>query len=132
MYEFNNLIFDCRADAEIVLANMREIADLYSFVTVCDLYDIAGYGGKYTDTKYGWTESCIRKAAIARVRSGGFMLKLPRPVPYASDEIKIVHEEKDLEIIIVLDEVFDLEKAVQCAVDLARSAPERKVKITIL
>lgn len=74
-YDFEDLVFETRGDAEVILDNMIEILDRYKVVTVADLYDLAGERGKFTDNKFGWTD--ISSASVVRIRDG-FVIKLPR------------------------------------------------------
>jgi len=74
-YDYDDLVFETRGEAEIVLDNMYGILDRYNVVTVADLYDLAGTPGKYTDNKYGWTN--LSTANVVRIRDG-YVIKLPR------------------------------------------------------
>ena len=57
---------------------MDEIIDNYDSVSITDLYDLVGYdGGKYTDSKYGWTS--LRGVDIARLRDGSYEIVMPAP-----------------------------------------------------
>lgn len=77
-YDFDDLIFDNRGEAEAVLDRMEEILSMYGLVSVADLYDLVGITERYTDNNYGWTD--IRNANIIRVRDG-YLLKLPKALP---------------------------------------------------
>lgn len=74
-YEFDDLIFETRGEAELVLDNLFDILERYRVVTVADLYDLAGAPGRYTDNKFGWTR--LDNASVARIRDG-YVIKLPR------------------------------------------------------
>ena len=79
-YDYDDIILDNRGEAELVLDRMDEIIDRYGAVSITDLYDLVGYdGGKYTDSKYGWTS--LRSADVQRTRDGGYSLKLPSAKP---------------------------------------------------
>ena len=79
-YDYDDIILDNRGEAELVLDRMDEIIDRYGAVSITDLYDLVGYdGGKYTDSKYGWTS--LRSADVQRTRHGGYSLKLPSAKP---------------------------------------------------
>lgn len=78
-FDFGDITFETRGDAEYVREQMDEIIDRYTTVTVADLYDLAGLTPPYTSNNYGWTN--IRNADIARLRDGGYAIKLPRPMP---------------------------------------------------
>lgn len=77
-YNFDDIIFDSRGEAENVLCAMEDEIDNYGIVSVADLYELVGVSGNYTDNKYGWTD--LRTASVARTRDG-YMLKLPRALP---------------------------------------------------
>ena len=77
-FDYNDIIFETRGEAEIVRSQMDEVIDRYGFVTVADMYDLAGLTEPYTANKYGWTS--IRSAEVVRARDG-YVLKLPRAVP---------------------------------------------------
>ncbi len=78
-YDYDDIILDNLGEAEQVLAKMDELISVYGLVSVADFYDLVGVTGSYTDNKYGWTD--LRNATAARVRGGGYLLKLPRAIP---------------------------------------------------
>lgn len=79
IYDYEDLIFQARADAEMVLDAMNDIIAQYKVVSVMDLYDLANVStNNYTSNKYGWTD--IRGCKAERVRDG-YILRLPRPMP---------------------------------------------------
>lgn len=79
-FDYNEIEFETRADAEAVLDALNEIIDRYGSVSVADLYDLAKVPTtNYTANNYGWTNIFGCKAE--RIRSGGYILKLPRPMP---------------------------------------------------
>ena len=55
---YSNLEFDLRVDAEIVLTRMYELLQVYPYVSVGDMLDLAGVSDPngYTNQKYGWTD----------------------------------------------------------------------------
>ena len=77
-YNYDEIIFDNRGEAEDVLARMDELIDTYEVVSIADLYDLVGMVGNHTDNKYGWTN--ISSAKILRVRDG-YLIKMPRAIP---------------------------------------------------
>ncbi len=79
-YDFDDIIFNNRGEAEDVLSQMDELIKTYDLVRVADFYDLVGITGNYTDNKYGWTD--IRSAKVIRVRDG-YMIKLPHALPLA-------------------------------------------------
>lgn len=80
-YEFDDIIFETRAEAEEVLTNLIEAIDVYGSASVLDLYDLAGLDGhgRHTDNNYGWTN--LSRATSERVRGGGYILNLPKARP---------------------------------------------------
>lgn len=78
-FDYDDLIFPTRGDAEAVLDAMNEIIAQYQVVSIADLYDLANVSlDNYTANKYGWTD--IRGCKPIRVRDG-YILKLPRALP---------------------------------------------------
>lgn len=78
-FDYDDLIFDKRGDAEAVLTAMDDIIERYQIVSVGDLYDLAHVStDNYMVNKYGWTD--IRNASIVRVRDG-YVIKLPKAMP---------------------------------------------------
>lgn len=78
-FEYDDLIFDSRGEAEAVLSQMDVIIDSYGVVSVADLYDLADLSAPYTSNKYGWTN--VSTADVTRLRDGGYVIKLPRAMP---------------------------------------------------
>ena len=74
-FDYDDLEFDSRGEAEKVLSVMDEIMDEYDLVRVSDLYDLAGLSCPYVWNDYGWTN--IRNAEVVRVRDG-YVIKMPR------------------------------------------------------
>lgn len=78
-YDYDDVIFETRGDAEAVLASMDDIIDRYGVVSVGDLYDLADIPtDNYAANKYGWTD--ISSGRAVRI-SNGYILKLPRALP---------------------------------------------------
>lgn len=75
-FEYDDIVFDNRAEAEKVLDCLGDILQEYGVVTVADLYDLAGESCDFTFNKFGWTS--IRNATVERTRGGGYFIKLPR------------------------------------------------------
>lgn len=74
-YNYDDIIFETRGDAEEVLYRMEELLVRFDVVSVADLFDMAGISCNYTDNKYGWTD--LRNAHVERVRDG-YIINLPR------------------------------------------------------
>ena len=78
-FDYDDLIFESRGEAEAALSKMDEVIDVYGTVSVADLYDMCELTAPYTSNKYGWSN--IQTAEVARLRDGGYVLKLPRALP---------------------------------------------------
>lgn len=78
VYDYDDIIFDSRGEAEEVLDRMDELVAVYGNVSVAEFYDLAGISSEYTSNKYGWTD--IHTAKIVRVSGDGYMIKLPRVI----------------------------------------------------
>ena len=78
LYNYDDIIFDNRGEAEEVLSRMDELISTYNVASVADLYDLVGITGNYTDYRYGWTD--IRSASVVRIRDG-YIIKLPKALP---------------------------------------------------
>lgn len=80
VFEYDDLIFDTRADAEMALDELRRALYSYKTVRVADLYDIAGVTvPSYTYNDYGWTN--LDRAEVMRIRDG-YIIQLPRPMAF--------------------------------------------------
>jgi len=77
-YDYTEIVFESRADAEAVFYKMMEILNMYSVVRVADYLEISGRDSNYTDNNYGWTS--LENVQIRRSRDGGFYLDLPKPM----------------------------------------------------
>lgn len=77
-FDYDDIVFETRGDAELVREQMLDILDQYGMVTVADMYDLSGETAPYTASKYGWFN--IRTAEVTRVRNG-YVLKLPKAMP---------------------------------------------------
>lgn len=74
-FDYDDLIFETRGEAEMVLKHMHGTIADYQLVTVGDMYDFAGVTAPYTAHNYGWTS--IRSAEVRRVRDG-YIIELPK------------------------------------------------------
>lgn len=77
-FEYEDVIFPSRGDAESAKQQMQDIVARYGLVTVNDLYEMAMLSAPYTSQKYGWVD--VSNVEVMRVRDG-YVLKLPRAVP---------------------------------------------------
>lgn len=78
-FDYDNIIFSSRGDAEAVLTAMEDVLDQYQVVSVGDLYELADVPApNYTVNKYGWTS--VKNAQVLRCRDG-YILKMPKATP---------------------------------------------------
>lgn len=77
-YDFEELTFEKRADAQAVLEDMIDEVESSGMVTVGDLYEFAGMVPESTDYNYCWTS--LRNARVVMDRDG-FRLSLPYVKP---------------------------------------------------
>lgn len=78
IYNFDNLLFDTRGDADAVLENMQNIIDQFGTVSVADLYDLSDVMiDNTTASNYGWKN--ISTARVVRIPEG-YILSLPKPI----------------------------------------------------
>ena len=77
VYDLDDIVFNTRQDAELVLTQMEDIIDNYHIVSVADLYDLVGVSCQnHCSNNYGWIT--LNSARVVRVRDG-YILDLPRP-----------------------------------------------------
>lgn len=77
-FDYDDISFDNRNDAELVRSQMSDIVADYGMVTVADMYDLAGLTAPFTAQRYGWFN--IRTAEVIRGRDG-YYLKMPKAMP---------------------------------------------------
>lgn len=79
-FDYDDIVFESRGEADLVLDRMFELLETYRSVTVADLYDLADIThDNFMAHRYGWTD--LRGADAQRVSGGGYILKLPRVKP---------------------------------------------------
>lgn len=78
-FDYDDLVFESRSQAEQVRDEMFNMIDRYGMVTVADMYDAAGLVAPFTSNKYGWIS--LRTSEIVRTRGGDYMIKLPKAMP---------------------------------------------------
>jgi hypothetical protein len=77
-HDFDDIIFNSRSEAELVLAHLVDQTIEYNRASVADFYDLSGIESNFTDDKYGWTN--LRDAYTDRVRNG-YIICFPTPRP---------------------------------------------------
>ena len=77
-YDYADVIFTTRGEAESVLMAMDDVLAEYRIVKVSDFYEFADVTSDHAAYNYGWTD--LRSANVIKVRDG-WMIKLPRPLP---------------------------------------------------
>lgn len=77
-YDYIDLSFDNKEDAERVLETMCDIMDQFNYVSVGDMYDAAGQQTMSTDFDWGWTS--LRSASVRRDIEGHYYICIGRPI----------------------------------------------------
>lgn len=77
-FEYDELIFETRGDAQLVLDAMEDIVGRYQTVSLFDMYDLAGRVPPHSYKNYGWTS--VSGARITSV-SGGYVIDMPKALP---------------------------------------------------
>lgn len=77
MYNYNDITFYSRGEAEMVLTQLDEIIEAYGMARVADLYDAIQVTPDYTAYDYGWMN--LSSAKVVNTRDG-YKLDLPRAV----------------------------------------------------
>lgn len=78
-FDYDEIIFDTRGDAESVLDGLNDIINAYGMASVGDLYDLADVQtSNYAVNRYGWTSITGCRAVRGM---DGYVLRLPRPLP---------------------------------------------------
>jgi len=76
-YNYDDIIFDNRGDAEMVLRRMEELLETFNAVSIADMFDLCDITAGYTMHKYGWTD--LDDARVRRV-NGGYIIDLPKAI----------------------------------------------------
>ena len=77
-FEYDDIIFETRGDADLVLDQLESAIAKYEVASVADLYDLAGVTCRnYTANRYGWSD--IQSVKVVRT-SEGYVIRLPRAV----------------------------------------------------
>lgn len=75
--DMQDVVFEDRKDAEMVLSEMIDIIDEYGVCKVSDFYELAGVEQNYTDHGLCWDK--LGSAGVERTRNG-YVIRLPRPI----------------------------------------------------
>jgi hypothetical protein len=76
-FDFEELEFETRQDATIILELMYDHLEQYGSVSVAEFYGWADVRGNFTDRNWGWKS--LEGSGPTRTRSGRFVLNLPAP-----------------------------------------------------
>lgn len=80
--DIEEIVFESRGDAEIVLDTLRNLIEEYEWATVQDLYSAAGKTparNNWTTVNWGW--DTLAKAYVEGIIGGGYIINLPHPKP---------------------------------------------------
>lgn len=79
-FDFTNLIFPSRDQAEEVLETMGNAIEEFGTVPVADFYEAIGVSGNgFTDQKFGWDARAFAGSKVQKVREG-YILNLTPPL----------------------------------------------------
>ncbi len=73
-----DIMFDSREDAELVLSKMYDLIDDFGQASVADLYSLVGISSSYTSNRWGWDS--VSRAYVKRNRSGEYSLVMPKTI----------------------------------------------------
>lgn len=78
-FDYENIVFDRRGDAETVLTALEDIIDQYKYARVADLYELAGVStDNYMVNRYGWAD--LHNAVVTSGRDG-YYIRFPKALP---------------------------------------------------
>lgn len=78
-FNCDDIIFETRGDAEVVLAYMYDYVNQYHSVSVANMYEFAGMQSPWTANNYGWND--LTGTSIRPCFDGGYIIDLPRARP---------------------------------------------------
>lgn len=73
----DDIVFESRGEAEMVLTSMIDIIEEYNHVSISNFKELVGISDEFTDHQYGWKN--LASAKVNRIRDG-YVIDLPRPV----------------------------------------------------
>lgn len=78
-FNWQNVIFEYRTDAEEVLSKMTDLIKNYGRASITDLYDLVGIALTYDERQRGWYDL---KSAYVKPVDKGYNISLPEPVAF--------------------------------------------------
>lgn len=76
-FKYDELAFESKAEAEVVLESLEDQIQTYNRARVADFYDFIGMACPYTENNYGWTD--LSQARILPDKGGKWYIDFPRP-----------------------------------------------------
>jgi len=73
---YEDIYFDYREDAEVVLGRMMELIAEYRWATIGDLHSLTGMNSNYTHERYGWTD--LQRTRVQHT-TDGYLITFPEP-----------------------------------------------------
>lgn len=78
-FDYDNIVFDRRGDAEAVLSTLDDIIDQYGRASIADFYDASNVSTtNYMYNKYGWAD--LHNATVVSGRDG-YTIRFPKALP---------------------------------------------------
>lgn len=77
-FNYDDIIFETRGEAEAVREEMDNVIERYGFVTIADMYDMVELTPPFTSNKYGWSN--ISSSRVIKTRYG-YVIDLPKAKP---------------------------------------------------
>lgn len=77
-YDYNDISFETRGDAEKVLEQMRNILAHKKVIRVLELYDLCRIPSEHTDYHWGWAS--LAEVRVVSTLNGRYKLTLPPPM----------------------------------------------------
>lgn len=77
-----DIVLKTRREAKDVIDELSENIEHYGFTTVADYYECCSFSGDPQDNNYGWDKSSFRGVCIISSPDGGYIIDLPRPIPF--------------------------------------------------
>lgn len=79
--DYDDVIFESRGDAELVLAAMEDIIRTYSVVSIAQFYELAKIPeeASWTNNRYGWKD--ISSARVMAIGRDEYIIRFPKAMP---------------------------------------------------